>query len=312
MLLTPALVAAAVAITLVVCGYMRPHIASTELLNLVGLARCVSFGSSGFTVLVGLAVGVTQWLRRRTVLRRKPFPWYLQACQVIALIAFCVIFLSASNEIKWEADKWMMGGGRGYHWREVSEPMAVACLWGNLRAYAATLLFITMLWIISGGMLVLDRVWTVPVNDQTNAEKKAEENRIKHGAIDPKTKPASSPTILWQGKMVCVRARLVPYLLWTSSSIEVFFGDQRLLHTIGKRKLTKAFIEGGLEHQIELNRERSRNFRTSYQLRIDGVIIDDSHVAVENRFMMMIPITIIVASFFVIFNYYCNKLKQGG
>jgi hypothetical protein len=117
---------------------------------------------------------------------------------------------------------------------------------------------------------------------------------------------SSAAMISWQGKAVRVRARYVPRFLWTTASIDIFLGDQCALRTGGKLKLTgthaATFRDGGLEHQIELRWGQSRQFRFPYQLRIDGVTVDDSHVQVENWYMMSIPAIIIVALLFICLN----------
>ncbi len=113
--------------------------------------------------------------------------------------------------------------------------------------------------------------------------------------------------ISWQGKTVRVQARYVPRFLWTTASIDVFWGDQCLLRTGGKFKLTgsysTSFRDSGSEHQIELSWGQSSNFHFPYQLRIDGAIVDDSKVHVENQHMIMVPAIIIVASMFLFFGF---------
>ncbi len=118
---------------------------------------------------------------------------------------------------------------------------------------------------------------------------------------------AAAAPVSWQGKTVRVQARYVSRFLWTTASIDVFWGDQCILRTGGQLKVTgsysTSFREGGSEHQIELSWGQSRNFRFPYQLRIDGVIVDDSQVQVENWQMMSIPALIIVALLFLFFGY---------
>jgi hypothetical protein len=115
-----------------------------------------------------------------------------------------------------------------------------------------------------------------------------------------------SEVIKWQGKAVRVQARYVPRFLWTTASIDVLLGDQCILRTGGQLKLTgsysTAFSDGGSEHQIELSWGHSSNFCFPYQLRIDGVTVDDSHVQVENRYMIGIPAIIIVALLVLFFS----------
>jgi len=125
--------------------------------------------------------------------------------------------------------------------------------------------------------------------------------------IGSETNRTSSATISWQGKTVRVQARYVLRYLWTTASIDVFWGDQCVLRTGGQLKVTgsysTSFRDGGSEHQIELSWGQSRNFRFPYQLRIDGVTVDDSHVQVENWQMMSIPALIIVALLFLLFGF---------
>ena len=105
--------------------------------------------------------------------------------------------------------------------------------------------------------------------------------------------------ISWEGKTVRVQASYVPRFLWATASIDVFLGDQCVLRTGGQLKLTgshsTSFSDDGSEHQIELSWGRSRNFRFPYQLRIDGVTVDDSHVQVGNWYMIGIPAFVLVA-----------------
>lgn len=118
---------------------------------------------------------------------------------------------------------------------------------------------------------------------------------------------SSAAMISWRGKTVRVQAGYVPRFLWTTASIDVFWGDQCILRTGGQLKITgshsTSFSDGGSEHQIELSWGQSRNFRFPYQLRIDGVTVDDSHVHVENWQMMSIPALIIVALLFSFLGY---------
>lgn len=160
-LLMPAMAVAVIATAVMVWAHVCPHIASMKLLNLTILAGRVSFGGMGFTLFVALTVLTVRWFRRRTLQWKiglvGPLPWYLPACQIIAVVAFFEFFLSSSAEIQYVAGKWMMGGGRGYPWQEVSEQVAVVCLWGNLRSNAAFLLFITMMWMLFAGTLITSK-----------------------------------------------------------------------------------------------------------------------------------------------------------
>ncbi|HTY86399.1 MAG TPA: hypothetical protein VMB80_02960 [Candidatus Acidoferrum sp.] len=102
----------------------------------------------------------------------------------------------------------------------------------------------------------------------------------------------------WQGKAVLVRAHYVPRFVWTTASIDVYLDDRCVLRTGGQFKLTGShsatFTEGGREHRVELTWGGSGGFRFPYQLRVDGDLIADGQVAVENWGMIFIPAFLIV------------------
>jgi len=102
---------------------------------------------------------------------------------------------------------------------------------------------------------------------------------------------------LWRDKPVRVEAHQVPRYFWTTVSIDVFLDDRCILRTGGQVKNigwgSAAFSEGGSLHQVEVSWGRSRMFRFPYQLRIDGVALQTSHVRVENWYMILIPACII-------------------
>jgi hypothetical protein len=103
----------------------------------------------------------------------------------------------------------------------------------------------------------------------------------------------------WQGKAVSVRARYIPRFLWTTASIDVFLDERCVFRSGGQLKSTgshsASFDDGGSEHRMELTWGRSREFRFPYQLRIDGVLVGESQVRVENQILVLIPALIIVA-----------------
>ena len=105
--------------------------------------------------------------------------------------------------------------------------------------------------------------------------------------------------VSWHGKAVSVRARYIPRFLWTTASIDVFLDGRCVFRTGGQLKSTgshsASFNDGGSEHQMELAWGRSREFRFPYQLRIDGVLVGESQVRVENQHLVLIPALIIVA-----------------
>jgi hypothetical protein len=105
--------------------------------------------------------------------------------------------------------------------------------------------------------------------------------------------------ILWHGKVVRVQAIYIPRFLWTTASIDVFLDDRCVFRTGGQLKSigshSASFSDGGSDHQMELTWGRSRNFRFPYQLRIDGVLVQESQVQVENQHMILIPALMIMA-----------------
>ena len=107
------------------------------------------------------------------------------------------------------------------------------------------------------------------------------------------------PMSSWQGKAIRVRARLVPRLLWTTASIDVFLEEQCVLRTGGQFKVTGShaakFDDGNSEHQAVLAWGRVRDGRFPYRLQIDGAQVEEAEVGVENRLMGFIPSLCVIA-----------------
>jgi hypothetical protein len=55
---------------------------------------------------------------------------------------------------------------------------------------------------------------------------------------------------------------------------------------------------GGSEHEVELKWGRSQNFRFPYQLRIDGALVAESVVQVENQQLIFVPALVLIVLFF--------------
>jgi hypothetical protein len=108
----------------------------------------------------------------------------------------------------------------------------------------------------------------------------------------------------WRGKAVQVRAISVPRYLWTSASIDVYLDGERVFRTGGKINPTGGHAEtvriGGAEHRMEVTWGLSRGFKFPYQLKIDGELVVNSVVKVENGAMIFIPSTLIVLVIFSI------------
>ena len=110
--------------------------------------------------------------------------------------------------------------------------------------------------------------------------------------------------VTWRGKTVKVRAHLVPRFLFSSASIDVYLNGECVFRTGGKINPTgshsAAVRIGGSEHQIEVAWGRSRNFCFPYQLRIDGELVTESQVQVENQPLMIIPAFFMFAVMFAV------------
>ncbi len=110
--------------------------------------------------------------------------------------------------------------------------------------------------------------------------------------------------VTWRGKTVKVRAHLVPRFLFSSASIDVYLNGECVFRTGGKINPTgshsAAVRIGGSGHQIEVAWGRSRNFCFPYQLRIDGELVTESEVQVENQPLMIIPAFFMFAVIFAV------------
>ena len=117
----------------------------------------------------------------------------------------------------------------------------------------------------------------------------------------------------WQGRVVEVKARLVPRFLWNTASIDVFLDGQCILRTGGKLNLTGShsatFDHSGSTHTAEVSWGFSGfSFSFPYRLQIDGVPVVTSRVHVENWWMavavgivfgLVLAAIAIVAAYFV-------------
>lgn len=90
----------------------------------------------------------------------------------------------------------------------------------------------------------------------------------------------------WSREVIDVRGRLIPKVLWTTASIDVYLGDHCILATGGQLKLTgtvsKEFLHDGAHHTAKLHWGvfRLRSFPS--KLFIDDVAIADSDVFLSN------------------------------
>ncbi|HEV2695199.1 MAG TPA: hypothetical protein VG347_20060 [Verrucomicrobiae bacterium] len=101
-----------------------------------------------------------------------------------------------------------------------------------------------------------------------------------------------SEVIKWRDLSVDVQARLVPRFLWTTASIAVFVGGQRMLRAGGQFKFTgshsAAFTHDGSSHTAKLTWGSSGlSSSFPYQLKIDDVLVSASRVRIQNRAMVL-------------------------
>lgn len=113
-----------------------------------------------------------------------------------------------------------------------------------------------------------------------------------------------SGVVTWRGKKVAVRANLVPRFLFSSASIDVYLDGKCVFRTGGKIQSIgshSAVVRiGGSEHQVEVTWQRSRKFCFPYQLKIDGELVADSQVPVENQHLMIITAFFMFAVMFAL------------
>jgi hypothetical protein len=111
------------------------------------------------------------------------------------------------------------------------------------------------------------------------------------------------PPLPASGKIYQVRAHLVPRYFWTSASIDVYLDGRCILMTGGQMKLTggysRAFTDGGQQHLAELKWGVGWQHHFPYELWIDGKMVAQSRVPVENWGMIFIPATIIAGIMYV-------------
>ena len=105
----------------------------------------------------------------------------------------------------------------------------------------------------------------------------------------PPIQPVSRPPVLWNNCTVTVRAHSVPRLLFTSASIDVYLDGDCILRSGGKASLTggctEPFTHAGAQHQVDLRWGHSRWYRFPYEVRIDGQLVDQGVVPVENWYV---------------------------
>ncbi len=98
----------------------------------------------------------------------------------------------------------------------------------------------------------------------------------------------------WHGSRVEVTARLVPRYLWTTASIDVYLDGLCILRTGGQMKIigssSAEFHHDGSAHPVDLCWGVAFHNRFPYELRIDGAKVAVSEVAVENAWLVVVPL----------------------
>jgi hypothetical protein len=102
----------------------------------------------------------------------------------------------------------------------------------------------------------------------------------------------------WNGIPIKVEVRLIPRLLWTTASIDVYIGGECILPSGGQLKATGScrgtFVQSGETHQVELSWGVGVLGSFPFILRIDGVTISESRVRVENwLYGLMLPLFVL-------------------
>ena len=116
-----------------------------------------------------------------------------------------------------------------------------------------------------------------------------------------------SEIIKWRDSAVYVQARLVPRLLWSTASIDVFLDKQCILETGGQLKVTGShsatFTHSGSTHTAELSWEHGLLFSFPYKLRIDGTPISEARVCVQNWPLVLFVAFLVAAIALALFLY---------
>lgn len=107
--------------------------------------------------------------------------------------------------------------------------------------------------------------------------------------------------IKWKDRVVDVQARLVPRLLWTTASIDIFLDGQCILRTGGRMSMnlrgshSDTFTHSGSKHMAALSWGYGFLQSFPYKLQIDGTPISEARVHVRNRRLGLIWMALLAA-----------------
>jgi hypothetical protein len=121
-----------------------------------------------------------------------------------------------------------------------------------------------------------------------------------------------SEVVNWQGSAIDVQAWLVPRLLWTTASIDVFLDEFCILRTGGSAKLagstSSTFTHSGSTHTAELSWGMAGLLPVfPYRLQIDGITIATSRVGVRNWPLLLIP-SVLLAVVLLVISHFVHPL----
>jgi hypothetical protein len=98
----------------------------------------------------------------------------------------------------------------------------------------------------------------------------------------------------WRGRNVEVTARVIARCLWTTASIDVYIDSECVLRTGGQMKSigvsTAQFYDSGSTHDIALEWGRAAVRSFPITITIDGQVVADSVVSVDNWPLALWPL----------------------
>jgi hypothetical protein len=104
----------------------------------------------------------------------------------------------------------------------------------------------------------------------------------------------------WESEPILVGARLVPRYLWTTASIDVFVGSQRVLATGGRMKVaatcTAEFNAGGSIHRVALAWSAPQQGSFPIEVTIDGRLVANTFVHLRRWYLAAWPLVVLSAA----------------
>ncbi len=111
------------------------------------------------------------------------------------------------------------------------------------------------------------------------------------------------PGSVWSGVAVRVTSRLVSRYAWTTVSIDVWIDGDRVLSSGGALQFTGKHIQsfhfGKATHEAKLTWGTSWLRSFPFKLEIDGALVDESRVVIENWWLGFWPLIMAIGFTFV-------------